>query len=73
MSESSTSYNTKETKYNKEFYTDGLKSTRRKVSFVAVFTDITSRGALPEEASIHTVEMAAMIEIQMREDMRWVI
>ena len=41
----------------KEAYTDGSKSTGRKVGFAAVFTDITRRGALPEEASIHTVEM----------------
>ena len=39
---------------NKEDYTDGSKSTGRKVDFAAVFTDITRREALPEEAPIHT-------------------
>ena len=45
---------------------DGSKSTGRKVGFAAVFTDITRRGAQPEEASIHTTEMTA-IKIAMRE------
>ena len=58
---------------NKEAYTDGLKSTRRKVKFAEIFTDIIRSGALPEEASIHIAEMIAMKEIQKREDMRWVI
>ena len=29
----------------------------RKIGFAAVFTDITKRGALPEESSIHTAKM----------------
>ena len=58
---------------NKEAYTDGSKSTGRKVGFAVVFTDITRRGALPEETSIHTAEITAMREIQKRQDMRWVI
>ena len=51
---------------NKEAYTDGSKSTGSKVGFVAVSADITRRRALPEEASIHTVKMTAMREIQKR-------
>ena len=43
---------------------DGSKSTGRKVGYVTVFTDATRRGALPEEASIHTAEMTAMKEIK---------
>ena len=39
---------------NKEAYTDGSNSIRRKVGFVEVFADIYRRGALPEEVSIHT-------------------
>ena len=35
-------------------------STGGKVGFAAVFTDITRRGTLQEEASIHTVEMTAV-------------
>ena len=62
---------------NKEAYTNRSKSIGRKVGFAAVFADITRRGALPGEASIHTAEMTAikiaMREIQKREDMRWVI
>ena len=57
----------------KEAYMDGSKSTGRKVGFAAVFTDITRRGTLPEEASIHTAEMTAMKEIRVRDEMRWVI
>ena len=53
-------------KINKEAFTDGSKSTGRKVGFAAVFTDTTRRGALPEEASIHTAEMTA-IKIAMKE------
>ena len=41
------------------------------------FPDITRRGSLPEEASIHTAELAAiktaMREIMVKDDMRWVI
>ena len=59
--ESSTSYNTKRnTVVAKKANTDGSKSTGRKVGYAAVFTDTTRRGALPEEASIHTAEMTAM-------------
>ena len=45
------------------------------MGFASVFADIakTKRGALPEEAFIHTGEMTVMTEIQEREDMRWVI
>ena len=41
---------------------DESKSTGRKVGYAAVFTDSTKRGALPEEATIHTAEMTAMKE-----------
>ena len=48
-----------------------------KVGFAAVFTDITRRGALPENASIHTPKMnaikVALKEIHKREDKRWLI
>ena len=61
----------------KKAYTDGSKSTGRKVDFAAVFADITRSETLPEEASIHKAEMTAikigMREIKKREDMRWVI
>ena len=47
------------------------------VGFASVFTNITTRRALPEVASIHTVEMIAiniaLKEIHKREDKRWVI
>ena len=56
---------------SKKNYTDKLKSTGRKVSYAAVFTDTTRRGALPEEAFIYTAEMTAikavMKEIKERE------
>ena len=39
---------------------------RRKGGFAAVFTDTTRRGALPQEASIHTADMTA-IKIVMKE------
>ena len=45
---------------NKGAYTDGSKNTGRKVGFAAVFTNITRRGALLEEVSIHTAEMTAI-------------
>ena len=49
----------------------------RKVDSAAVFADITKRGALPEEACIHTTEMSkiktAMRDIKKREDMRWAL
>ena len=44
----------------------------KKVSFVAVFTDITRKGALSEEASIHPAIKTALREIQKSEDKRWV-
>ena len=50
----------------KEAYINGLKSIGRKVGSPAVFTDITWRGALPEEASIHIAEMTA-IKTEMKE------
>ena len=37
---------------NKEAYTDGSKSTERRVEFAAEFADITRREALLEEASM---------------------
>ena len=62
---------------SKEAYTDWSKSTGRKVGFAAVVKDITRRGTLPEDASIHTDEITAikitMREIQKREDMWWEI
>ena len=74
--ESSTFHDTEENTVRKEVYTDGLKSTGRKVGFAVVFADITRRGALPGEASTHTAEMTA-IKIAMREiqkkEMRWVV
>ena len=42
---------------SKEAYTDGSNSKVRKVGYAAVFADITRRGALSEEASIHTAEI----------------
>ena len=57
-----------------EAYTDRSKSTGKKVGFAAFFADITRRGSLSKEASIHTVEMTAiktaMKEIRVRDDMR---
>ena len=50
---------------NKEVYTDGSMSTRRKVGIAVVFADSTRRGALPEEASIHTVDsLSSMLAIE---------
>ena len=57
----------------KEAYTDGSKSTGKKVGYAAIFTDTTRRGALLEEASIYTAEITAMKEIKEREEIRWVI
>ena len=41
------------------------------------YSDTTRRGALPEEASIHTAEMTvikiAMKKREKREDLRWVM
>ena len=45
---------------NKEVYTDGSKSTGRKVGFAVAFMDNTRRRPLPKEASIHTAEMTAI-------------
>ena len=39
---------------------DWSKSMGRKVDFAVVFTDITRRRALPEEAFIHTAQMTAI-------------
>ena len=39
------------------------------VGFVAVFVDITRKGALPEAASVHTTDMTAMGEIQRGHEM----
>ena len=50
----------------KEAYTYWSKNTGKKVGFAAVFEDITRRGALPEDASIHTAETTA-IKIAIRE------
>ena len=54
-----------------------IKEPREKVGLAAVFEDITKRGALPEEASIHTAEMTAIKtalgEIKKREGNNWVI
>ena len=71
VKKSSTSYNTKE-KYSigKEVYIDESRSTGRKLDYAAVFTDTTRRGLLPEEATIHTIEMTAMKEIKETEDIR---
>ena len=62
MRKSITSYNTKRNTVvaRKPTEPDGSKSTGRKVSYVAVFTDTTRRRALPEEVSIHTAEMTAI-------------
>ena len=50
---------------------------RRNVCFAVIFTDITSRGALPEKFSIHTAKMTsikvALREIHKRENKRWIL
>ena len=73
----STSYNTKKKhNNNKETNMDGSKSTGmegRYCSSIRKHANITRREALPEEASIHTIEMTAMKELKEREDIRWVI
>ena len=38
----------------------------KRVCFAAVFTDITRKGVLSEEASIHTAEITALREIPKR-------
>ena len=49
----------------------------RMVGFAAVSTDITWRGVLSEEASIHKAKMTtikvALKEIHKKEDKRWII
>ena len=55
---------------NKETYTNGSKSTGKKVDLAAVFADITRRGALPEETSIHTAEITTIREIKKKKDNR---
>ena len=61
----------------KEAYTDRSKSMGRKVGFAVVFTDITKRRTLPEEASIHTAKITAikvtLKEKHKRENKRWAI
>ena len=70
-------YHKEKHRNNKEAYTDGSKSTGKKVDFEAVFVNITRRGMLPEEASIHTAEMTSIKtsarETQKRENEIWVI
>ena len=77
VKEISTSYNIKKYGNNKETYTDGSKSTGRKVGFTAVFVNIARRGAQPEEASVYTTEITsiktALREIQKTKDKRWII
>ena len=64
-------------KNTKEAYTHGSNSMIKNVDFAAVFTYITRKGALPEEASIHTAKMTiikvALKEIYKREEKGWVI
>ena len=51
-------------KNTKKSYIDGLRSIGKKVDFVTVFTNITGRGALPEEASNYTAKkMTALKEL----------
>ena len=49
---------------SKKAYIDGSKRIGRKIFFAAVFIDITKRGALLEEALIHTDTMTAIKYIQ---------
>ena len=53
MRKNNTSYSIKKIKNTKEIYRDG------KVGFVIVIVDNTRRGALPEEAFIHTAKITA--------------
>ena len=75
--ESNASYSTKENSNNNEAYTDKSKSTGRNVGFAAAFEHITRRGAVLEDASIHTAKITviktAMSGIKKRKDMRCVI
>ena len=57
---------TEKPKNTKEAYTDESKSIGRKVGFAAVFTDITTRGVLPKEASIHPGKITA-IKVALKE------
>ena len=61
----------------KEVYTDGSKNPGKKVGLAAVFEDMTKRGALLEEASVHTAEMkaikTALKETKKKEGNNWVI
>ena len=41
-------------------YTNGSKSMERKISFAAIFTDITRRGVLSEKGFIHTAEVTVI-------------
>ena len=65
-------YRKKTNKNTKKVYTD-----KKNVGFAAVFTNITRRGALPEEAFIHTTKMTAikiaLKEIYKRKDKKLVI
>ena len=53
---------------NKEAYTDGSKSTERKVGFPDVFMYITTRETILKEASIHTAEITALRGKQKKEE-----
>ena len=55
-------------KNTKETYTDGSKSTTRKVCFAMVFTNITRRGAFPKDATIHTAEMTVIYQESPQQD-----
>ena len=59
----------KNPKITKEAYSDRSKSMGKKVGIAAVFRDINRKGALLEEASIHTAKMTsiALNEIQKEE------
>ena len=54
---------------NKEVYIDRSRSTGRKVGFSEVFEDITRRGTLPKDASIHSNKNNNERDAK-REDMR---
>ena len=45
---------------SKEAYTDGPKSTGRKIDYAVVFADTTRIRVLLEEASTHTADMTAI-------------
>ena len=50
--------------------TDGSKSMRRNVDFAGVFTDITRKGALPEEATIPTAKMTE-VKVSLKVIHKW--